>query len=540
MVANLHTRFIPLLQSILLITLLCALSWGCSSWQPAKNVWKSTKGLWNAYVSPPASVDYEDKGSLPPEALALSSAMLGVDRELHKLERAMQNADKPPTQQWLDNLFATFPWLDGFAGVKYDGSILGQQPPESLKELDFNPLLYEDKRQNSRALRADVQPGPLGPEIMLATPLYDGVDFLGIVVAYFDMRSLMTFSDDAQNIVVLCPTALLWPGKYDFAATPLASVDWAKVVAESSAGKCSNSNGSFLYIVRYLGNLPLVFAIAENGNFPDGNGGIEQGFAFFPTQREKLPPPPLPERKPVREGEVAAFGRTEDGMEPAPAENHEETASVETEPARAHGKAAANEIQPGSRESVLLRSGRGGSGGHVQERQLEGENVEVERVQRARRPAPAPQVRPEPPMPSEMDMRPMPARPSPFGPRDEEPSTPRQEMQRPSPFGPRESVTPSIQSGETSESTDDSPLADGEDGSSPSSSAPAQSPAPQAPASDNAKPEKNLPESNAGDDDNRLADGEKAAPEPATEDNSDSGKPATLPGGRPSPFGPHK
>lgn len=101
-----------------------------------------------------------------------------------------------------------------------------------MKDLDFIPLLYEDKKQNSRALRADVQNTPLGPEVMLAAPLYDGVDFLGVVVAYFDMRALMQYSGSPENMVILSPQALLWPGKYDFAATPLAGVDWSEVVSK--------------------------------------------------------------------------------------------------------------------------------------------------------------------------------------------------------------------------------------------------------------------------------------------------------------------
>ena len=270
---------------------------GCSSYQPTKNVWKGTKDVWYTYVSPPASVDYGEKGDLSPRALALTNCMMGLDVELGRFERTMINADKPPTRQWMDSLFAAHPWLDGFAGVKYDGTLLGQEPANPLKQLDFIPLLYEDKKQGSRALRAGVQQTPMGPEVMLAAPLYDGVDFLGIVVAYFDMRNLVQYSGNPQDMVILSPQALLWPGKYDYAATPLASVNWEEAVTKSSSGTCTNATGSFYYMVRYLGNLPLVFAVAESGTFPQGNGSVDQGLPFFPKEKEKLPPPPMPERK---------------------------------------------------------------------------------------------------------------------------------------------------------------------------------------------------------------------------------------------------
>ena len=248
-----------------LLAFAASLVTGCSSYQPTKNVWKSTKSLWNTYVSPPATVDFEEKGTLSPQALSLTHSMMGIDVELSRLERTMLNADKPPTREWLASFLTSFPWVSGFAGVKYDGTILGQEPANPMKPLDFIPLLYEDKKQSTRALRADVQNSSFGPEILLASPLYDGTEFLGVVVANFDMRSLMQYSQTPQDVVILSPQALLWPGKYDFASTPLAGVNWDEVSAKSTSGTCTNVNGTFYYNVRFLGNVPLVFAVAESG-----------------------------------------------------------------------------------------------------------------------------------------------------------------------------------------------------------------------------------------------------------------------------------
>lgn len=489
-------RFIYLLVAFPLV-------FGCSSFQPTKNVWKGTKDLWATYVSPPASVDYEEKGDLPPEALALSTAMMGIDVELGKLERVMSNADRPPTMEWLRRLFETFPWITGFAGVKYDGTILGQEPPDSMKSLDFNYLLYEDKLQKSRALRTDVQPSPLGPEIMLATPLYDGVDFLGIVVAYFDMRQLMGFSRHPEDLVVLCPTALLWPGKYNFASTPLAGVDWAKVVKESSAGVCTNANGSFVYMVRYLGNLPMVFAVPEKGNFQEGSGDISQGFAFFPKEREKMAPPPVPEgRKQKEASAIAAFGKSED-EELLSSEPGEPVLPEDTAPAPAQASAPARPesgvIQPGSRESVLLRGKQKAQGRQIEERELEGENVPVERVQRQRRPrAPEPEAPPQPALgllPDEEGPTLTGGRPSPFGPREEA------QPVRPSPFGPR----PAQESAVMPSQREATPV-------------PETTPPSPAQPQESATPDSGNPGVSA----------------PAEQPEA----PPMLPGGRPSPFGP--
>lgn len=81
------------------------------------------------------------------------------------------------------------------------------------------------------------------------------------------MRSLMQYSHTPQDVVILSPQALLWPGKYDFASTPLAGVNWDEVVTKSSSGSCSNVNGKFYYNVRYLGNVPLILQCVVS-NFP--------------------------------------------------------------------------------------------------------------------------------------------------------------------------------------------------------------------------------------------------------------------------------
>lgn len=242
---------------------------GCSSNQTVKNVWKNTKGTWYTYISPPASIDYSETGDMDANDVALVTRMMGIDIQLSNLEKVMHNADKPPTQEWMAAFFARFPWMDGFAGVKADGQIIGQEPAIPMKPLEFSPMLEEDAKQNLRALRGHVQDTSMGPEVFLAAPLYDAQNFLGIVVAYFDMRTLLRYSTNPDELVILAPQAVLWPGKYDYDATPLAALKWDDVVLKASRGTASNTQGTFYWVVRYLGNQPLIFAVPVSGSFPE-------------------------------------------------------------------------------------------------------------------------------------------------------------------------------------------------------------------------------------------------------------------------------
>ena len=61
-----NTALKSYVRYLFLLAFAASLVTGCSSYQPTKNVWKSTKSLWNTYVSPPATVDFEEKGNLSP------------------------------------------------------------------------------------------------------------------------------------------------------------------------------------------------------------------------------------------------------------------------------------------------------------------------------------------------------------------------------------------------------------------------------------------------------------------------------------------
>lgn len=492
---------------------------GCSRYQPVKNVWKGTKGLWYEYVSQPASIDYDDKGELTERDQAFTKGMMGIDTQLTKLERLMANADKPPTRAWMDNFFHEVPWVDGFAGVKSDGSILGQEtvPGKTPKDLDFNSILYEDKKQSTRALRCDVQQTPEGPEVMVAMPLYDGIDFLGCVVAYFNMESLAKSVNAPNDIVMLSPQALLWPGRYDFGSTPLAGVDWNEHAAKSSAGTCSNSNGTFAYQVRWLGNLPLIFGVVDSGSFPDGNGKASQGLAYFPKHEKMAPPPQQPKSKDL--GVAGLIQPTEEEQNEAAAAQAQAEQQQQMEAQRAQyeemmrQRKAQYEAMMAQRKKMIEERRRA-----IAQRQrlmreaalaealdsvdAQQEQKEAESAQQAAQPSPfgprkAQGAAAEKPAASSAPASEKPAEQAAPEPHDTLPGG------RPSPFGPRKAAP-----------------------------AAAEKPAPAAaPAAESAAPEKKQ---------EAPAASEKKPSEESSASGASQEKANTLPGGRPSPFGPRK
>jgi hypothetical protein len=246
-------------RTIFCLLLVLALNAGCGTNQTVKNTWKGTKKIWYSYVNVPASIDYGDRGKMPEYETLFSKAMMGIDIQLSALERTMQNADKPPTPEWLNTFFTQFLWVDGIIGLNGEGGVVGQAG-RSEKKLDFSPLLERDPKQNLHALRGYVQDSDYGPTVVLAVPLHDGPDFLGIVAAYFDMRSLTRYSDAPESLIITSPGGLLWSGS---SAGVLPNADWGALVRKSAGGTISDGSGSYQWVSRFLGNYPLIFAVQK-------------------------------------------------------------------------------------------------------------------------------------------------------------------------------------------------------------------------------------------------------------------------------------
>ncbi|MEG1610364.1 MAG: hypothetical protein RR317_04200 [Bilophila sp.] len=255
-----------LMTTVLAGSLLCG---GCGS-STLESTWKSTKTFYGEYINPPASIDYTEKGTLTDAETKLASRMVGIDIQLEQLERYLQNADRPPSGESIAILFDRFPWLSGLAAVNTEGNVLAQEPSIAMKTLDFARILEQKPRGTSlRGVRGLVEDTPLGAEILAGVPVYSNADLVGVLVTHFDMRSLLTYTSGAEDLVVLAPQGVLWSGRFALDATPLTGVDWATITKDATQGTVSNSNGTFIWMARFIGSQPLIFAAPSEGTFPE-------------------------------------------------------------------------------------------------------------------------------------------------------------------------------------------------------------------------------------------------------------------------------
>lgn len=249
-------RILPLFLILLSASLLPNLS-GCAQ---MKGAYKETKTFYHTHINRPSTLDTEEKTVLEKSQRDLVQSIMPIDEELTKLEKALDALATPPDAEGAANLLRRFPWLSGLAMVAPDGTLGASIPGTPIKQLDYTPLLELAPKALPRDLRASIQDTPLGPEILLARPFLQEDQLQLLLVATFDFRALLPFASSPGDFIVRSGDVLIWSGDMDYSATPLASINWTEYLKEHSDGILSNENGSMMWISRYIGGKPVVFA----------------------------------------------------------------------------------------------------------------------------------------------------------------------------------------------------------------------------------------------------------------------------------------
>lgn len=241
---------------------------GCRTPQTVKDAWKGTRSYYYEYLNTPAKLNMDDKGNILDYQAELGGAISGFDMQLRELEKVLYNSDYRPDAEWVTATTARFPWLSGIALTDAEGVPQAKVPMSFPKDFDIGTLMEVDSKQQIKELRGFVQMHPLGPEIYLGNPVYIGAEFRGVIVMHFDPRVLLASEGDPAKVVIASPEGIVWPGMYVAESTPLANVNWGEKLKKEYVGIVTNERGSFYWISRYVGNLPLVYAVRVQGDFP--------------------------------------------------------------------------------------------------------------------------------------------------------------------------------------------------------------------------------------------------------------------------------
>lgn len=258
---------------------------GCTA-NNMSNTWKRTKKFYGEYINRPACINYSDTGSLDEKEVILASRMMGIDTQLEALQRYLENADKPPSDQGVSILLQTFPWISGVALIEPNGDLLAQEPEDFLAPSDFSNIMKAKSRgEMLRTVRGAVQSTEKGPKVFMAVPIYVDLEMKALFVVYFDIDMLSAYSPYSNALVIFSPDTPLWTGKFSFENTPLSGKNWSAILKNSVSGKYSNKNGEFFWLAHFIGEQEIIFATPVAGNYFEETN---QCFILGPQDEESL------------------------------------------------------------------------------------------------------------------------------------------------------------------------------------------------------------------------------------------------------------
>lgn len=231
---------------------------GCSTW---KDSLKTSKRVYKEYINVDPTIDLE-KQDYSTDEEKLSVLFSPVDKNLEKLTIHLNRQDTVPSEKWIEGLFSTYPWISGVLACDLEGNLVMQRPDAGMKPINIAPLLAEDPEEyRSRSLRAYVDETPLGPEVYVATPLFRGNDPVGLLAIHFDLRKLLEFCPEPQNLMVFTPAQVLWAGAHKGLTQQLLAQDWENILKEDVSGTMDIEEQEVLWLVRRIAGTQILYAV---------------------------------------------------------------------------------------------------------------------------------------------------------------------------------------------------------------------------------------------------------------------------------------
>jgi hypothetical protein len=230
---------------------------GCES---MRDTWDSTQEFYKNYINVDPEIDLEVE-DLDPAEYKLARIFTPIDTRIEQVSRRLDATDSFPGEKWFDELFAQNPWISGVMVTDLQGEILHKQPETAMKPLTVEPLLEEPDELWDRRVRAMVQDTELGPEIYMATPFFTEAELSGIVAVHFDIRNLVEFSPNPDELIILSPGLMLWPGNYDDGV--LMQEPWDEILADDVTGEIESGGKEFVWVSRFVGDKKIVYAVEK-------------------------------------------------------------------------------------------------------------------------------------------------------------------------------------------------------------------------------------------------------------------------------------
>lgn len=254
---------------------------GCGAlgptWDDSASAVRGTLRDTRDYINPAPAIDVNRYKWDNPNQEKLSLLFSPVDVKVMALSRFVTSIDTRPSDAWIDALLVRFPWIDGILVADQNGDILLRRPPVPLKRFS-SPLIFESIWRET-LVKTVVDYTTLGPELYFGMPNYEGAEFKGLHVVYFDPRVLFTFCPQPEELLIIDPRAKkLWVAGDEQPppdAQALTELPWIEMMKQKVHGVVNSGSTQFTWLARFIGPDLFVYATkSANASFED------KGFKF--------------------------------------------------------------------------------------------------------------------------------------------------------------------------------------------------------------------------------------------------------------------
>ncbi|MDD4951417.1 MAG: hypothetical protein PHV85_02590 [Desulfovibrionaceae bacterium] len=240
--------------AVLLICLLCACSTVDTTWKQTKEV----AGKAKEFVNPAPEIDYDSYKFENPNQEKLALLFTPVDGPLSSLINYIEDQDVYPPKEWVNLLFARFPWAHSLIVADAEGKMLERVPPLPLKRFT-QPLKFEAVWRET-FLKTVVDYPDLGPELYIGTPFFKDVEFMGLIVVSFDPRDLMSMCPKPEELIIVHPGGGVWSLGAEVNREGLLAVDWPELLKDNVQGQVQVGEEYYTWLVRYIGRDYFIYA----------------------------------------------------------------------------------------------------------------------------------------------------------------------------------------------------------------------------------------------------------------------------------------
>lgn len=256
----------------------CVMLSGCETMGKTwDDTWSASKGYYKEYINPDPSVDLQ-KVDYSSSEEKLAALFTPVDRPMGELARYLNRKDSFPGDKWIEELFVTFPWINGCVVSTLDGEVVLRRPEAAMKPLNIQPFVDMGETLGDRRLRSYVDMTPFGPEVYLATAMYKANDLVGFITVHFDPRSLLKRSVNQEQLIVLTPESVVWAGSESSSVEELLAEPWEEILKDDVSGTVDKDGREFVWMSRYLGDKQLLY-LTEKA--PAREGDEDDSFLWF-------------------------------------------------------------------------------------------------------------------------------------------------------------------------------------------------------------------------------------------------------------------